>query len=67
MKILLNQVRQEKKISLRQLEELSGISKSTLDNYENGNTFPDMNQMEKLAEALGVYIDDLYESERKKG
>lgn len=66
MKILLNQVRRERKITLTKLENWTGISKSTLNNYENGKTSPNMDQMENLAEALDVCIEDLYESKRKK-
>ena len=65
MKILLNKLRSEKGITLEELAVKSGISKSTLNRIENEITFPTMNQMEKLAMALGVRISDLYDSRYK--
>lgn len=65
MKILLNKIRREKGITLEKLAGLSGISKSTLNNFENGRTSPNMNQMERIAEVLNVRIEELYESKLK--
>lgn len=65
MKILLNQVRQNKKITLAKLEEQTGISKSALNNFENEKTSPTMIQMEKLAKALEVRIVELFDSKYK--
>lgn len=66
MKILLRERRCEKGYNLEKVAKKSGISTSTLSRMENKETVPDMIQMEKLAEALDIYIEDLYESERKK-
>ncbi len=65
MRILLNQVRQKKKITLTKLEEQTGISKSALNNFENDKTSPTMIHMEKLAKALEVRIVDLFDSKYK--
>lgn len=65
MRILLNQVRQKKKITLTKLEEQTGISKSALNNFENDKTSPTMNHMEKIAKALEVRIVDLFDSKYK--
>lgn len=65
MKILLNEVRQNKKITLAKLEQQTGISKSALNNFENERTSPTMIQMEKLAKALEVRIIELFDSEYK--
>ncbi|MBD5529731.1 MAG: helix-turn-helix transcriptional regulator [Lachnospiraceae bacterium] len=65
MKILVWEVRHDKKISLRQLEELSGVSKTTLNAIGNDKRIPNIVQLEKIAKALGVKISDLYESEYK--
>ncbi len=56
-------VRTEKHVSLRELEELTGISKSTLNSIDNGKTSPTVNQIEKIAIALGVRISDLLQSD----
>lgn len=65
MKILLNRCRHEKGITLEKLAASTGISKSTLNNFENGRTIPNMVQMEKIAATLNVRIGDLYDSELK--
>lgn len=59
------QARANKNISLVRLAELTGISKSTLNNIENGKTSPTLAQLEKIAAALSCRITDLFESEYK--
>ena len=65
MEILLWQVRDEKGYTLERLEQKSGISKSTLQRIETGETSPTMEAMEKIAKAMNVRIIDLFESEYK--
>ena len=65
MELLLWQARTNKGWGLEQLAEKSGVSKSTLQRIENGETSPTMDAMEKVAKALYVRISDLYESEYK--
>lgn len=65
MDILTWQARIEKNLTLRQLEQLTGISKSTLNMIENGLTSPTLWELERFAAALNVKISDLYESEFK--
>lgn len=65
MEILTWQARTEKNLTLVQLEELTGISKSTLNTIENGITSPTLRQLEAIAVALDVKITDLFESEYK--
>ena len=57
------QARQERGLTLRQLEELTGIGKTTLNNIENGLVSPTLNQIEAIASALGVHMSDLYTSD----
>lgn len=59
----LQKFRKEKKLSLRALAEKAGISKSTLSDIEKGNTNPTTNTLNKLADALGISIEDLFKSE----
>lgn len=59
------QVRQKRGLTLRQLEELTGIGKTTLNNIENGLVSPTLNQIEAIARALGVNMSDLYTSDIK--
>lgn len=65
MKILTWQARTEKHLTLAQLAAMTGISKSTLNNIENGKTSPTLDELEVIAEALNLRITDLFESERK--
>lgn len=63
MQVTLWKRRSEKRITLMELQELTGISKSTLNNIENGRTSPTINQLERIAIALNVRIRDLLISE----
>lgn len=65
MKIKVWEVRNWKGISLRQLEKISGISKTTLNNIENGKVSPTILELEKIAIALDVRINDLFDSDYK--
>lgn len=61
MKILTWEARQEKNLTLRRLEKLTGISRTTLSFIENEKISPRMCQLEKIATALNVEITDLFE------
>lgn len=65
MKILLGAIRYGKNLTLKQLEAMTGISKSTLNNIENEKVSPSLMQLETIAKALGMRITDLFESEYK--
>lgn len=65
MKILTWQARYNKNVTLMKLSSKTGISKSTLNNIENGKVFPTIIQLEAIAKALDVKIGDLYDSEYK--
>lgn len=65
MVILTWQARYNKNVSLVELERLTGISKSTLNNIENGKTEPTITQLEKIAIALDTKITTLFESAYK--
>lgn len=63
--VLIGKIRKEKGVSLNQLAKLTGISSSTLRNYENQKQSPRMDRLEKKAIALEVAIEDLFESDYK--
>lgn len=65
MEILTWQARNHKKVTLVKLSDLTGVSKSTLNNIENGRVSPTIKQLETIAKALEVRISDLYESQYK--
>lgn len=59
-KSLLGQIRYEKNISLRELAKETGLSKSTINNIENGVTSPTVEELIVLAKALDCHTYDLY-------
>lgn len=63
--IKLAQIRDLHNISLRELERLCGIGKTTLNNIENGKISPTLFELEQIAAALKIKIEDLYESDYK--
>lgn len=65
MKILLKTHMWERNLTLRQVEILTGVSKSTLSRILNNQISPSMDVMERLASGLKVRINDLYESDFK--
>lgn len=65
MRVKIWEVRTEKAISLKELERRTGISKSALNNYENGKRSPNLHQLELIAKALHTSISNLYESDYK--
>jgi transcriptional regulator with XRE-family HTH domain len=65
MEIRVWEARTQKGYTLVQLEGITGISKSTLNNIENGKTSPTLSQLECIACALGVRITDLFDSDLK--
>lgn len=65
MEILTWQARTEKGLTLKQLEALTGIGKTTLNNIENGLVSPTLRQLEAIARALDTKITALFESEYK--
>lgn len=65
MEILTWQARTQKKLTLIELSAMTGISKTTLNNIENGITSPTLWQLETIAKALDVKMTDLFDSPYK--
>lgn len=55
------QLRTAKGYSLRDLEELSGVSKTEINDIENGKANPTLETLRLLASALDVKLFDLVE------
>lgn len=60
IKILIREVRRRQCLTLRQLEALTGIGRSTLSRYEAGQNYPTIDVLDMIADALGCSIADLY-------
>lgn len=65
MKILLDEIMYEKNLSLRRVEILTGVPKSTVNDILNNKTSPRLDTLEKLAKGLHVRITDLFDSPYK--
>ena len=63
--IKLWEIRTAKGLKLEAVAAVTGVSKSTLNNIENGTTSPTLANLEKIAKGLGCRISELYESEYK--
>ena len=59
VKIMLKEIRAKRKITLRQLEAVSGISISTLSRIEKGQVSPTLFELDRIAVALDVSLWDL--------
>lgn len=60
---LMKYYRQAKNMSQGDLGKASGINLSTIKKYETGVRNPKYEQLEKIADALGISVDNFYESE----
>lgn len=65
MEVLTWKARTKRNLTLKQLEKMTGISKTTLNTIENGQTSPTLRQLETIAIALDTKISALYDSEYK--
>lgn len=59
MKILLWEQRKKKGYSLRQLEGISGVSRSTIERLESGYIPKTLKELEQLADALECSVEEL--------
>jgi len=59
----IKQLRRNKGYSIRKLSELTGISKSTLNDLENNKSIPRPEDLEKIARALEVTPKELWKGD----
>lgn len=65
MKILLDKIMISKNLTIRQVSNLTGISKSSIQRIMNNEISPSADTLELLAKGLKVRISDLLESPYK--
>ena len=65
MKILLTKIMYEKNVSVRQLSNMTGIPKSTINNIMIEKYSPTLDNLERIAKALKVGMVDLFDSPYK--
>lgn len=64
MEILLAKIMYDRNLSVRQVEQMTGVPKSTINDIMNGKS-PRLNTLEQLAMGLGIRISDLFDSPYK--
>ena len=57
----LKKIRNEKGLTVRGLAELAGLSKSTIENIEQGRFGCSIDVQQKIAIGLGVHIKELFD------
>lgn len=60
IKILIYEARTKEGLSLRKLSELTGISKTRLNDIENEKRSPTIDELERIANILKVKLESLY-------
>lgn len=64
MELLLGKIMYDRNLSVRQVEQMTGVPKSTINDIMNGKS-PRLSTLEQLAKGLNVTISDLYDSPYK--
>lgn len=59
MKISLAAARKNVDLTQKEVSAMIGVSNNTLCNWENGKSFPNVQQIEKLCDLYGVSYDDI--------
>lgn len=63
MMFRLREILKERQITIGQFAEMSGISQSNLSNYMMGKVSPTLETLNRIAEALGIDIANLFRKE----
>lgn len=66
MEVFLWQARTSKGMNLIELAKRTGISKTRLNDIENGRKSPKIEELEWVCEVLDVYLEDLFSSEKSR-
>ena len=65
MKILLDKIMLSKNLTIRQVSNMTGVSKSSIQRIMNNEISPSADTLELLAKGLKVHISDLLDSPYK--
>ena len=63
MAFILRQILKERRITIGQLSEISGISQANLSNYMTGKVSPTLDTLNRIAKSLNIDISDLFRKE----
>lgn len=59
----IRKMRKEKRYSIMDIRDLTGLSKSTISEVENDKSNPTTETLQKIAKALGVSVDTFFKEE----
>lgn len=59
MVLTLRAARVQKGLTQKEAAKVLGISDQTLSNYERGNSFPDISQVQEIAKLYGISISEI--------
>lgn len=62
----IREIRKSRRLSIRALSEMSGLSVNTLSLVENGKTSPSVHTLQQLAHSLNLPIITFFESDRSR-
>lgn len=65
LRIKIKEARRRRGMSLRNLEKISGLSRSSISEFENGLTSPTIYELYILATSMDVKITDLFDCYNK--
>lgn len=66
MKNRVYELRKKKNMTLKQLSEKAGIGMTTINDFEKDRTSPTLETITRLADALDVSVDELFEEKKPK-
>ena len=66
MEIKVKEMIQEKQLTIRKAAKLCGIYHSTMIDICSGKVLPRLDTLESIAQGLGCYMEDLYDSPFKR-
>lgn len=59
------EIRMQHGLTLKQMEEKTGVSKTTLNEIENNHRSPTLETLVQVAKALDIKVTDLFDSKYK--
>ena len=65
MQLRIKEVLKEKKITVVSLANSVGMAQPSMSNIVNGKSTPSLETLDKIADAIGVLVTDLFEQPKK--
>jgi len=61
---IMRRMRNERGLSILDIREVTGLSKSTISDIETGKSSPTAETLQKIADALGVQVKDFFQAQK---